>query len=190
MGTQIHYELFKRVGAKGDCTMHDVLPSRERAIETAQELMKDEKATVVKVVKETYNDDTGDYLSLKIFEDGHNQVKVDPKAEDAPHALPCQVESHGKQFESLNARTPNHVEKAQTLLKLAATGIFTEGKLAGNGRSLILAYWSKPGFLAGYMATQKKDGEAQNSEKVMTELVATLDKIGISAETGLKSIAA
>lgn len=35
MGTQIHYELFKRVGAKGDCTMHDVLPSRERAIETA-----------------------------------------------------------------------------------------------------------------------------------------------------------
>ena len=87
MGTQIHYELFKRVGAKGDCTMHDVLPSRERAIETAQELMKDEKATVVKVVKETYNDDTGDYLSLKIFEDGHNQVKVDPKAEDAPHAL-------------------------------------------------------------------------------------------------------
>ena len=51
--------------------------------------MAAEKATGVKVVKETYNDDTGDYLSLKIFEDGHNQMKVDPKAEDAPHALPC-----------------------------------------------------------------------------------------------------
>src|SRR6202012_4350108 len=38
---------------------------------------------------ETYNDETGDYLSLKIFEDGHNQMKVAPAQEDAPHALPC-----------------------------------------------------------------------------------------------------
>jgi len=89
MGTQIHFELFKRVGAKGAWTMHDVLSSRERAIQMAQELMKAEKATGVKVVKETYNDDTGDYLSLKIFEEGHNQVKIDPKQEDAPHAIPC-----------------------------------------------------------------------------------------------------
>jgi hypothetical protein len=89
MGTQIHFELFKRVGAKGAWSMHDVLSSRERAIEMAQELIKAEKATGVKVVKETYNDDTGDYLSLKIFEEGHNQVKIDPKQEDAPHAIPC-----------------------------------------------------------------------------------------------------
>jgi hypothetical protein len=66
-----------------------VSSSRDRAIQMAQEMMAGEKATGVKVVKETYNDDTGDYLSLKIFEEGHNQVKVDPKAEDAPHALPC-----------------------------------------------------------------------------------------------------
>jgi hypothetical protein len=89
MGTQIHYELFKRVGAKGGWTLHEVAASRERAIAMAGELMGEEKATGVKVVKETYNDETGDYLSLKIFEDGHNQVKIDPKAEDAPHALPC-----------------------------------------------------------------------------------------------------
>jgi len=89
MGNQIHYELFKRVGAKGGWTMHEVLSSRDAAIKMATELMAGEKATGVKVVKETYNNDTGDYLSLKIFEDGHNQVKVDVKAEDAPHALPC-----------------------------------------------------------------------------------------------------
>ena len=89
MGRQIHYEIFRRVGAKGGWTMHDVRNVREDAITIAQELMASEKATGVKVVKETYNDDTGDYLSLKIFEEGHNQVKVDPKAEDAPHALPC-----------------------------------------------------------------------------------------------------
>ena len=51
--------------------------------------MKEGGATGVKVIKETYNDDTGDFLTLKIFEDGHNQVKTKPEAEDVPHALPC-----------------------------------------------------------------------------------------------------
>ena len=89
MGRQIHYEIFRRVGAKGGWTMHDVRNVREDAITIAQELMASEKATGVKVVKETYNDDTGDYLTLKIFEEGHNQVKVPVAQEDTPHALPC-----------------------------------------------------------------------------------------------------
>src|SRR3569833_569703 len=86
---QIHYEIFRRVGAKGGWTLHEVQTSRDKAIQIAQGLMAEEKATGVKVVKETYNDDTGDYLTLKIFEEGHNQVKIEPNAEDAPHALPC-----------------------------------------------------------------------------------------------------
>jgi len=89
MGNQIHYEVFRRAGAKGAWTLHEVASTRELSIAMAQELMAGEKATGVKVVKETYNDDTGDFMSLKIFEEGHNQVKIDPKAEDAPHALPC-----------------------------------------------------------------------------------------------------
>lgn len=89
MSQQIHFEVFRRLGAKGGWTLHDVAISRESAIQMAQQLMADEKATGVKVVKETYNDDTGDYLTLKIFEDGHNQVKLDVAADDVPHALPC-----------------------------------------------------------------------------------------------------
>jgi hypothetical protein len=89
MGNQIHYEVFKRAGARGGWSLHEVSSTRDLAIKLAQELMAAEKATGVKVVKETYNDETGDYLSLKIFEEGHNQVKLDVKAEDAPHALPC-----------------------------------------------------------------------------------------------------
>jgi hypothetical protein len=89
MGREIHYEVFRRVGAKGGWTMHEVTSTRELAITMAQELMASEKATGVKVVKETYNDDTGDYLTLKIFEEGHNQMKVEPAQEDAPHAIPC-----------------------------------------------------------------------------------------------------
>lgn len=89
MGREIHYEVFRRVGARGGWTLHDVVSSREGAIALAQELMASDKATGVKVVKETYNDDTGDFLTLKIFEEGHNQLKMAPAQEEAPHALPC-----------------------------------------------------------------------------------------------------
>jgi hypothetical protein len=87
--SEIHYEVFRRVGAKGGWTLHEVVTSRDLAVTMAQELMAGEKATGVKVVKETYNDETGDFLTLKIFEDGHNQVKIAPAQKDAPHALPC-----------------------------------------------------------------------------------------------------
>src|ERR1700749_3323717 len=89
MAREIHYEIFRRSGAKGAWTLHDVNNRRETALDVAKQLMAEEKATGVKVVKETYDDTTGDFQTLKIFEDGHNKVKVDVAVEDAPHALPC-----------------------------------------------------------------------------------------------------
>jgi len=89
MAQSIHYEIFSRQGSKGGWKMVDVRMERDGALQFAQSLMKEERATGVKVVKETYNDETGDYLTLKIFEDGHNQVKTEPAQEDIPHALPC-----------------------------------------------------------------------------------------------------
>jgi hypothetical protein len=89
MGQSVHFEIFARQGAKGGWKMLDIRNERDAAIGYAQNLMAEEKATGVKVVKETYNEETGDYLTLKIFEDGHNQVKTTPAQEDVPHALPC-----------------------------------------------------------------------------------------------------
>ncbi|HKX35254.1 MAG TPA: hypothetical protein VJM79_01140 [Rhizorhapis sp.] len=89
MAREIHYEIFRRVGAKGGWNLHEVVTSRDIALAMAQELMAGEKATGVKVVKETYNDETGDFLTLKIFEEGHNQMRIAPAQEDAPHTLPC-----------------------------------------------------------------------------------------------------
>jgi hypothetical protein len=86
---QVHFEIFRRQGARGGWALHEIVSARELALEIAAGLMASEQATGVKVVKETYNEDTGDYLSLKIFEDGHNQMKIEPAAEDTPHALPC-----------------------------------------------------------------------------------------------------
>ena len=89
MGRQVHFEVFRRAGARGGWTLHEVVGERDRAMTMAKEMMASEKATGVKVVKETYDDETGDYLSLKIFEDGHNQMKLAPAQEEAPQALPC-----------------------------------------------------------------------------------------------------
>src|SRR5215475_10924363 len=91
MANQVHYEVFRRVGARGGWSLLEVVATRDAALKLAQGLMTEEKATGVKVIKETYNDDTGDYLTLKIFEEGHNtaSVSVPANAEDAPHALPC-----------------------------------------------------------------------------------------------------
>ncbi|HEY5084222.1 MAG TPA: hypothetical protein VII48_06875, partial [Rhizomicrobium sp.] len=75
MAREIHYEVFRRVGAKGGWTMHEVTGDRHRALTLAQELMATDQATGVKVVKETYNEERGDYLTLKIFEDGRNTMK-------------------------------------------------------------------------------------------------------------------
>ena len=136
MGRQVHYEVFRRVGAKGGWSLHEVATTREAAITMAQGLMAEEKATGVKVVKETYNDDTGDYLTLKIFEDGHNQMKVAASAEDAPHALPCfkPDDLYSYHARSTIARLPGDflsrnkvtvtelIHRADLLEKLEATG--------------------------------------------------------------------
>jgi hypothetical protein len=89
MSQEVHYEIFLRAGAKGGWDLHDVASGRDFALQLAEELMKGERITGVRVVKETYNPETGDYLTLKIFEDGHTKMKVEQAAEDVPHALPC-----------------------------------------------------------------------------------------------------
>lgn len=87
--SQTHFEIFRRHGARGGWTLHEIVGARQTALDMAAALMVAKDATGVKVVKETYNEASGEYLTLKIFEDGHNQMKVEPAAEDAPHALPC-----------------------------------------------------------------------------------------------------
>src|SRR6202789_3305609 len=89
MAREIHYEVFRRGGAKGGCTLHEVTGARTRALNQAKELMATDQATGVKVVKETYNEESGDYLTLKIFEDGRNVMKVSAAKEEPPQALPC-----------------------------------------------------------------------------------------------------
>lgn len=87
MGQHIHYEIFRRPGASGSWSLIEVRESRDEAIKFAHELITGD-IIGVKVVKETYNEDTGDYLSLTIFEHGQKKVKSKPAQEDLPTS-PC-----------------------------------------------------------------------------------------------------
>ena len=89
-------------------------------------------------------------------------------------------------FEALEAKGGSAVDRAQALLKLTMGGFFTEGKLAAKAREMILGHLATPGFLTGYFAAQS----GADNETAMAGLMADLDKAGINAETGLKSIAA
>jgi hypothetical protein len=123
-------------------------------------------------------------LQLRVRRSG---LQEDQRREiaDLLDKLACEVEARNKLFESVlaNGRTP--VERAGTLLKLCTGGLLTEGRLSARARELVVAQLSKPGFLTGYTAQS-----ATSAEAAMAELMATLDKAGIGAETGLKSIAA
>src|SRR5215469_8135189 len=136
MAREIHYEVFRRVGAKGGWTLHEVTGDRTRALNQARELMASEQATGVKVVKETYNEESGDYLTLKIFEDGRNEMKESAAKEEPPSALPCfkpddLYSYHSRQtmgrlfvdFLSRNKVTITElIHRADLLEKLEATG--------------------------------------------------------------------
>jgi len=108
--------------------------------------------------------------------------KIDRIASNAANAA--------RLFEGIAARNTNHVEKATTLLKLSLGGFLTEGTLAARAREMILGHLATPGFLADYCAGQPRTGDAPDTEKAIAALMADLGKAGITAETGLKSIAA
>ncbi len=94
--------------------------------------------------------------------------------------------ARAKLFENLEAKHQNHVEKATTLLKLTMGGFFTEGVLSAKARDIILSCLATPGFLTSYFANQP----GADTGAAMTGLMSDLNKAGITAETGLKSIAA
>ena len=43
---EVHFEVFRRQGAKGNWSLHDVATSRDKAIAMASELMATHKATL------------------------------------------------------------------------------------------------------------------------------------------------
>jgi len=97
------------------------------------------------------------------------------------------IEARAKIFEAIEAKPGSPADKATTILKLCTAGFLTEGRLTGRARDMVLGYLGRPGFLSGYLAQSPGQRDA---DAAVAELMAILGKAGITAETGLKNIAA
>jgi hypothetical protein len=88
--SQVHYEIFRQVGASGGWALIEALEDRQAAIDRARLMLEEGHATAVRVVKETLLSGSNDYVSLVVFEDGKIQVKKKgKKVEDLDSPVPC-----------------------------------------------------------------------------------------------------
>ena len=136
MPKQIHYEVFVRRGASPSWSLIDANERRDEALDLAKAKMASGFVSGVKVVKETYDDSSGDYVSLVIFEEGARKIKTKKEEEDAPPILPCLTPDdlysvHSRQtltrlFSETLARwkqtVTEMIHRADSLEKLEATG--------------------------------------------------------------------
>jgi hypothetical protein len=101
------------------------------------------------------------------------------------------VESRAKLLDSIEAKPAGPVEKAIAILRLMTGATLTEGRLSERARGMILTHMGKSGFMTGYAAHMAKTkGINPDADAAMNELMATLEKAGITTEAGLKAIAA
>ncbi|HEY4264689.1 MAG TPA: hypothetical protein VGM72_05180 [Micropepsaceae bacterium] len=101
------------------------------------------------------------------------------------------IEVRAKFLASIETRIANPIERAQTMLKLCAAGIFTQGDLMMKARRLLMASLAKPGFLATYIAQLEHERRTGvDKDQAMGELAAQLESIGIAPEDALRALAA
>ena len=136
MSRQVHYELFVRRGASPGWSLQEAGESRAEILKAAETALTSAYITGVKVMKETYDESTGDFMSLRIFEEGKRKFKIAKAAEDAPPALPCLTPQDlygvharhtlGRLFADVLARwkltVTELIHRADMLEKLEATG--------------------------------------------------------------------
>jgi hypothetical protein len=91
-------------------------------------------------------------------------------------AMAFDLATQSKLFEVIEARTPNPVDKALTLLKLHEAGTFTDGRLAQKVRDLMIGYMATPGFLASYIKRVSADPAG-----AVGDLTQRMQKLGLSA---------
>src|SRR5258706_14498061 len=78
---QVHFEVFRQAKRGGGWALVEAMDQRDEAVKYAK-VMLDEGAVAVRVVKETYQPETGDYMTLTIFEHGATETKKKNKKLD------------------------------------------------------------------------------------------------------------
>src|ERR1043165_651672 len=88
--SEVHFEIFRQQGKGGGWALVEAHEDREAAIKVAKLMIQEGRAGAVRVVKETYHESTGDYVSLTVFEEGKVEVKKkSKKIDDLDNPSPC-----------------------------------------------------------------------------------------------------
>ena len=88
--SQVHFEIFRQQGKGGGWALVEAHEDREAAIKVAKLMIQEGRAGAVRVVKETYHEGTGDYVSLTVFEEGKIEVKKkNTKIAEIESPSPC-----------------------------------------------------------------------------------------------------
>ena len=88
--SQIHFEVFRQQGKGTSWSLVEAFNDRAAAIARAKDLLATGQAAAVRVIKETLNVDTGDYMSLTVLEEGEVNTKKKKKGDGDPeNPLPC-----------------------------------------------------------------------------------------------------
>ena len=89
--SQVHFEIFRQQGKSGGgWALVEAMEDRDAAIDTAKLMLQEGRAAAVRVVKETYQPSTGDYMSLTVFEGGKTEVKKkNTKVDEIASPVPC-----------------------------------------------------------------------------------------------------
>src|SRR5258706_15236706 len=86
---QVHFEVFRQTRRGGGWALVEALEQRDEAVKYAKLLLA-EGAPAVRVVKETYQPETGDYMTLTIFEHGATETKKkSKKLDEGTSPTPC-----------------------------------------------------------------------------------------------------
>jgi hypothetical protein len=86
-GAQVHFELFARRKMNAPWTLELATENRSTVIETAEEMLAQNRAAAVKVTKETLNRETGEFKTITVLSKGAVEViksKTRDDADDAP----------------------------------------------------------------------------------------------------------
>lgn len=99
------------------------------------------------------------------------------------------IEERAKLLASLETRFADPAERAQTLLKLAGAGAFTQGELGTKARRMMTALLASPGFLPAYVARVEKEKKTTlNSDAVLQDLTVELRALGINYQEALRAL--
>lgn len=83
-----HFEVFSRRGSGAPWAFFGAYPARDEAVSAARDVLTSGHARAVRVYRETFNEDTGEFLSQKVFEEGSAGEKESKEGVHLPCAKP------------------------------------------------------------------------------------------------------